>query len=154
MTPLRFRAWLPATEETEANMDYNPKIGEKMVIVKESFDLRTTDTVTVATVRLNDALADKSVVWMQSTGVKDKNGVEIFEGDAVTFHAFGFNGHETEYEGKGIITYRPDCMCFVIAAKECDWFVEDTSHFDEPCIEVIGNLYENPELPPPPTNDE
>ena len=94
---------------------------------------------------------------MQYTGLKDKNGKEIYEGDIVKFHAFieggGLSGsHETDYNGKGIIEYRDDGMCFVINAKSpyenknIDWLVQDTSNFGEECFEVIGNIYENPEL--------
>ncbi len=86
---------------------------------------------------------------MQFTGLLDKNGKEIYEGDIVTFHAFTFNGSETEYEGKGIIKYRPDGLCFVIEEKnDFDWMVRDTSQFGEACFEIIGNIYENPELLP------
>jgi len=90
---------------------------------------------------------------MQYCGILDKNGKEIYEGDIVEFHAFTFNGSETEYDGKGIVKYRNDGMCFVIEEKnDFDWMVRDTSNFGEACFEIIGNIYENPELLEPNKN--
>ena len=98
-------------------------------------------------ITLFDANETRSGVPMQFTGLLDKNGKEIYEGDVVSFHAFTFNGSETEYEGKGIVKYRPDGMCFVFEEKnDFDWMVRDTSNFGEACFEIIGNIYENPEL--------
>jgi len=85
-------------------------------------------------------------ILMQYTGLKDKNEEEIYEGDIVEFHAH-VRSEWTDYYGKGKIVYRPDGMTFVIDTRnEGDWLVEDTTHYDEPCIEVISNIYENPEL--------
>lgn len=84
----------------------------------------------------------------QFTGLKDKNGKEVFDGDVVKAHRFGFDGNETDIEFNGTIKYRPDGACFVISANDGDILVKDTTHFEEPCIEVIGNIYENPELLP------
>lgn len=67
--------------------------------------------------------ADEDVEFMQSTGIKDRNGVEIYEGDIVK--AFGANIHVVEfYDGK----FNP------ISDLEAIYW------------EVIGNIYENPEL--------
>ncbi|EMF0284189.1 hypothetical protein KGD03_000865 [Enterococcus hirae] len=76
-------------------------------------------------------------VLMQSTGMKDKNGVEIFEGDIVktlgadlevTFSTIKFE------EGAFCVDYKDLGTEFVFL-----YFV------DSP-LEVIGNIYENSEL--------
>ncbi len=92
---------------------------------------------------LNDIIA------LQFTELKDKNGREIFEGDVVKFHYFGFNGSETDNNGAGEITYNSNLCCFMIRDlkdREIYFSFDRTSHFEEPCIEVIGNIFDNPEL--------
>lgn len=68
---------------------------------------------------------------MQFTGLKDKNGKDIFEGDII--HAESKDGENVNYdevvEFKGG-AYYPVCE---VPEKE-NWF------------EVIGNIYENPNL--------
>lgn len=92
---------------------------------------------------------------MQFTGLHDKNGKEIYEGDIVKFHWFGFNGSETDNDGIGTIVYgNPYDMSFSISSEgNGDFLINDTSHYEEPCIEIIGNIYENPELLTTQTND-
>lgn len=73
----------------------------------------------------------KDLVLMQYTGLKDKNGTEIYEGDICKApHDFGPAG-------------------FVERTFTVRWHNElgyQWNYWDLVNIEVIGNIYENPEL--------
>ncbi|AFM69137.1 YopX family protein [Enterococcus hirae] len=84
-------------------------------------------------------------VLMQSTGLKDKNGVEIFEGDVVFFSVSdGFNHLDHE---KAVIQ-ASECHSGLIC-KLVDLDLEYRIYYDpvfHTDYEVIGNIYENSEL--------
>lgn len=92
-----------------------------------------------------ESFDDKDIILMQYTGLNDKNGVEIFESDIVRSCVL-INGHLYEYVGQ---------VKFVAFS----WNVVDKKQTYYPFynyidgypdeiweIEVIGNIYQNPEL--------
>lgn len=105
---------------------------------------------------------DPPEILMQYTGLKDKNGVEIYEGDLVQFTYWWFDGNEAESELRGPVVYIPDHASFGLqGVKNAEWIrhiggeegSSDTAPFanwtfSQDDIEVIGNIYETPELLP------
>lgn len=80
---------------------------------------------------------------MQSTGLFDKNGKEIFEGDITT------DGHTITdikyHQTLGFYTAVKGTIVFfgeTVNLKDFDKLMENTSEL----VEIIGNIYENPEL--------
>lgn len=88
-------------------------------------------------------------VLMQYTGLRDRNGVEIYEGDVVEFSVFDYNGHDEQY--KGVVKFAA-CQWQVWHSNDSEFYGSDGAfdlyvvhrHDDE--IEIIGNIWEQPEL--------
>ncbi|HEO2905175.1 TPA: hypothetical protein VAR63_000979 [Streptococcus agalactiae] len=87
----------------------------------------------------------EEAVLMQSTGLKDKNGIEVFDGDIVKCCRL-FNDSLSEYVGQ-------------VKFVDFGWNIVDEADTHDPfynykdgCpdeireIENIGNIHENPEL--------
>ena len=81
-----------------------------------------------------DQLENGELIAEQYTGLKDKNGKEIYVGDIVDYNDDG--------ECIGVVEY--DAPEFCLNADATNWarmFLKGAPH-----QRVIGNIYENPEL--------
>ena len=74
-------------------------------------------------------------VMMQPTGIKDENKREIYEGDIVEYTQHLFNSQDVKRKRKAI-------KYDIIQAK----FNIYETRAGESDFEIIGNVYENPEL--------
>ena len=80
------------------------------------------------------------VSLMQSTGLKDRNGIEIYEGDALRIH---HDDGESNFAGIVKWLAEGDWLGWCLMER-CD--PEMLRVDDQPSLEVIGNIYETPEL--------
>ena len=89
----------------------------------------------------------EDIEFMQSTGLKDKNGVEIFDDDIVVGQQHLTTDLSTPFEIKGLVKYSERNTMFYLDEKSVghDKFMHSlgSSIYQ---YEVIGNIYENPEL--------
>lgn len=79
---------------------------------------------------------------MQSTGLKDKNGTEVFEGDIVEYSL------PLGYSGKGEVIFDEEYGWFNIDGFYAGIYDYPTLAFSEGTdnFEVIGNIHEHPHL--------
>ncbi len=120
----RYRAWNKATKEMHEVDD----------IVSIDFEKKQIYVKTLFFNQLNHYVFD-AVVLMQSTGLRDKNGKEIFEGDII----------DSE-DGilSGVVEFRPDLGMFVSTLIKYNNFERLCNVADS--VHIIGDIYTNPEL--------
>ena len=125
MRPIKFRAW-----HTKLNKMFS---AEEMSADQLTIDVNGRGFVNVSSTHVSmSTFAGEKMIPMQFTGLHDNNGKEIFEGDIV----------RREWENK-------EKEWTIGAPYEIKWHTEGIQGFMEGSqgvIEVLGNIYENPEL--------
>ena len=80
--------------------------------------------------------------FIESTGLKDKNGKEIYEGDIVNLH---FDGGEYEAGGDQPCKVFFEDFEWKMRSEDDEWG-ENFNELNSEELEIIGNIYQNPEL--------
>lgn len=119
---------------------YHHELGRMMSISDMWFNVDSLGEIGLNDSVMNDyiTVSPDEIELMQSTGLKDKNGKEIFEGDIV------------DYKGReAVVKWHGSYASFIY--RFVDGLQERVSEWDPLFLacyhfEVIGNIYENPEL--------
>lgn len=85
----------------------------------------------------------KFLVCVQSTGIKDRNGREIFEGDIIVDHGYIVNG---AYKLIGFVTTSKVAAGYTISSPMNRYSSTNLILSRVNQYEIIGNVFENPEL--------
>ena len=119
---IKFRAW-------------HNELGRMMSISDMWFNVDSLGEIGLNDAVMNDYITvyPDEIKLMQSTGLKDKNGKEIFEGDIVSIDTDEFDLLFIKYES-GIYWLMDD--------EECVEHLSDYYKY----VSIVGNIYENPEL--------
>ena len=148
----KFRAW-------------HNELGRMMSISDMWFNVDSLGEIGLNDAIMNDyiTVSPDEIELMQSTGLKDKNGKEIFEGDILKFNdewaEYCYEGYvDGSVEGINFVevvrgeacfefgkTRYPESSLFILMEDERLTFAELIKSRDFE-FEVIGNIYENPEL--------
>lgn len=117
----RFRVWFP---------DFNQMLRVKALIFEKD------KTRCACGYSFDFYLEDENATIMQSTGLVDKNGKEIFEGDIVKMSKDVYS-EPTYYE---VVRHHGGAYRLESKQHGCELWLRHTD------CEVVGNVYENPEL--------
>ena len=121
----KFRAW-------------HNELGRMMSISDMWFNVDSLGEIGLNDTIMNDyiSVSPDEIELMQSTGLKDKNGKEIFEGDVVKM-AKDVYSEPTYYE---VVRHRGGAYRLESKQHGCELWLRHTD------CEIVGNVYENPEL--------
>lgn len=159
MREIKFRAWSKESEVMFTNEILKNAANGMIKISKEALIKQG----------LNEAASnlqcgiflpteDKDLVFMQYTGIEDKNGKEICVGDIVVLSEIIYNNcSKSEIEGAKscigeIVNYKGLCMCVKYKDKNGDtlyrplYLLEQDITSDDCSLAIIGNIYENEDL--------
>ena len=135
----KFRVWLKKKKKMVATDD----------LVNISFE---DEEICVQTLYFEEGLISErdldyydfdEIELMQSTGLFDRNNKEIFEGDIIT------NGKDVmcmkRHNTLGFYVEQKGKVEFIADSAVLEEFEEDAKEIAD-ILEIIGNIYENPEL--------
>ena len=144
----KFRAWLKKEQKMDNEIDHISWLEDELYCIGDG---------------ITYMVLAEDLVLMQSTGLKDKNGKEIFEGDILKFNDewadYCYEGYvDGSVEGINFVevvrgeacfefgkTKYPESSLFILMEDEHLNF-KDFIKSEDFEFEILGNIYENPEL--------
>ena len=119
----KFRAWLKKEQKMDNYIDHISWLEDELYCIGDG---------------ITYMVSAEDLVLMQSTGLVDKNGKEIFEGDVL------------DYKGrKALVRWHGSYASFIyrfvdeLQKRNTEWKPLYLAYMK---CEIIGNIYENPEL--------
>lgn len=147
MREIKFRGYSKNYKKMFSNATWEPASDGMVKICNEYFKEHRIDTIPVER-GLFIPTKDADMTLMQCTCLKDKNGIEIYEGDILA-------PITTWNESKYIIEWDKKNCCFTSIDGGAANFYGDVndeikynllSNMRLDLVEIIGNIYENPDL--------
>lgn len=117
----KFRAWLKKEQKMDNYIDHVSWLEDELYCIGDG---------------ITYMVSAEDLVLMQSTGLVDKNGKEIFEGDIVKM-AKDVYSEPTHYE---VVRHYGGAYRLESKQHGCELWLRHTD------CEVVDNIYENPEL--------
>ena len=118
---LKFRAWLKKRQEMDNYIDHISWLEDELYCIGDG---------------ITYMVSAEDLVLMQSTGLVDRDGRIIFEGDIVKMSKDVYS-EPTYYE---VVRHRGGAYRLESKQHGCKLWLRHTD------CEVVGNVYENPEL--------
>lgn len=141
MREIKFRVYLDKMYYQNEYNEYNTNLVgidffNKTVTFAAYTDGEEVDNLEKYSFDENNILYKKDLKIMQYTGLKDKNEKEIYEGD-ILFESFGERYYKVIFENA---SFRAE------AEGDFDEYSFDLIDIVAQGCEIVGNIYENPEL--------
>jgi uncharacterized phage protein (TIGR01671 family) len=126
MREIKFRAWYKNNYKKTSKLKYDFAVwcGQYLEIIANE----------------NFVGPNEDYILMQYTGLKDANGKEIYEGDIVKYFEWSKEPTYTE------VKWQDDLTGFYPFADSPKNSIRDNWSINSLGVEVVGNIYENPEL--------